>query len=407
MKYLNKEIQPIAIFLTLAIISLVSCEMQHNNNSNEATTSQVDDNIISVEVVKPERRSFNSDISITGTVRSDKKVMIHSMESGMLESIRVDIGDYVKKGSEIARLKNPMLTYELKNAELQVQEANSETAELKALESQYKKAYEIKKGMLERLEEAYQKSPGLVTLTEIDKAKGEAENAKSFLDVTKAKTQGVQAKINTANALLDAYKERNSFLTIKAPFSGIITARYIDPGAMVQSALHNENAKPLVNLESLNPVRVIIPLPETDVASVKKGNSVQVEFPTLPGKNIDAKISRISSSLDPSSKTMEVQINLPNSSGEIRPGMYAKILMDLTSRSDVLSLPKQAIFNHKDSPHYMTVVNDIVQVKPLKKGLQGRDYFEVLNMEIDQSSLIITSGKSLVKDGQIVKAILK
>jgi multidrug efflux pump subunit AcrA (membrane-fusion protein) len=104
---------------------------------------------------------------------------------------------------------------------------------------------------------------------------------------------------------------------------------------------------------------------------------------------------------------MQAEIDIPNPNGHIISGMYAKAKMQINSRENVLSLPLTAITLYQDLPHAMTVKDDIVVMIPLRKGLSGRDYFEILNSEITAETMVIVQGKGLVKDGDVVRPILK
>ncbi len=107
------------------------------------------------------------------------------------------------------------------------------------------------------------------------------------------------------------------------------------------------------------------------------------------------------------SKTMQVEIDIDNPSGFIKPGMYAKALMQISRRESVLSLPVTAQWIFQNQPFVLVVKNDKVERIPLRKGLSNKDYVEVLKPEITESSLVIVQGKGLVQPGQIVKPVLK
>ena len=135
--------------------------------------------------------------------------------------------------------------------------------------------------------------------------------------------------------------------------------------------------------------------------------SVQVTFPELSGKEYEAKISRTSNALDAMSKTMQVEVDIPNKDGKIITGMYAKVLLQVGSRENILSLPVIAKVRYKNEACILVVEDGIVKRLPVKIGLSDKDYFEVLNAEITNETLVITTGKGLVKPNQRVKAILK
>lgn len=345
---------------------LFSCgdELKTNKNSAETKISEKQ-KIQAVEVVKPQKRAFNAEILITGTAQPNQKVMLYAMESGYIQNIYKDIGDFVNKGQSIASLANP--------------EVSRAFDEKKAI-------LKAKKSIYERLKSIQEKTPALTSLQMVEDA---------------------EADYLTAKAAFNVFQDRFSFLQVQAPFSGIITKRMVDKGALVQSGLTQTNPQGIVEIQQINPIRLTLPLPESDVASIKKGMEVNVSFPELPSKSFAAKVSRTAGALDLASKTMQVEIDIKNPKNTIKPGMYAKAKMQITSRENVLSLPVTAQLIAQNQAFVLIVRNEKVEKIPLRKGLSNKEYFEVLNAEITEEDLVIVQGKGLVQAGQKVKAVLK
>lgn len=318
-----------------------------------------------VEVVTPKQRSFVAEVLITGTAKPNQMVTLYAMESGMLSQIRKDIGDKVTKGETIAILDNP----ELRQQQIKLQ------AELNG-----------KKSIYERLKAVYEKTPALTNIQMVENAEAE------YLSV-KAQLAGTNNRIG--------------FLTVKAPFSGTVTKRFVDKGSLIQSGLNQSNPQAIVEIQETNPIRLTLPVPESDAVGIKKGMDVQITFPELSGETIPAKISRVSNALDARSKTMQVEIDLDNKDGKIVTGMYAKVLLQINSRNNILSLPIISKISHKNEDYVLAVENNTVKRVPIKIGLSDKDYFEVLNAEITESMQVIVSGKGLVNDGQHVEPIVK
>ncbi|MFT4536544.1 MAG: RND family efflux transporter MFP subunit [Saprospiraceae bacterium] len=393
------------IYILSFVCLLMSCKQ---SGSPEQVYNAGDKNTMpSVEVTNPSVRSFSSDQMITGTIMADQSIHLHSMEQGMLKSIYVDIGDRVSKGQVIAKLSNPVLSYQLKSAEAQLMQSQSALKSAEALLTVNEASSNVAKGLYDKLMSVNEKSSGLTTMAERENAKRDAQMSAANVEVGKAQIEQAQSEVSSSETMVSAIKVRLSMLSIKAPFSGVITGRFADPGSMIQNALSDNNAKPLVSLASISPVRLTIPIPESDVSGINVGDEVNITFPSLGGSDQSAKISRISNNLDQASKTMEVQVDIPNKDGKIRAGMYAKAEIKRVSSGDMLSLPLSAISMKKDAA-FVYVVNDgVVQEIKLKKGLSSKDYFEVLNDNITAKSKVVTKGKSMIKDGTKVNAILK
>lgn len=351
-------------FMSLIFCScIVSCtnNSEEKKNAKEKTVLKIQ----TVEVVKAQNRSFTSEVLITGTAQPNQKVQIYSMESGMLSLIKKDIGDRVTKGEILAILDNPELfQYEIKlSAE-----------------------YDVKKTNYDRLKNIFDETPALTTIQQVENAEGEY----------------LAAKANLA-----AMKSRLSFLNITAPFSGIITNRYVDVGALIQSGLSHKNTTAIVEIQEINPIRLSLMVPESDAVAIKKGTAVEYVFPELSDEHYKSKVSRLSKVLDEKSKTMQVEIDVQNKGGNILPGMYAKVYVQLDSKEGRLSLPVSSKIRYKNEDYVLVVENEKVKRIPVKIGLSDNSFFEVLNSQISESTLIIHKGKGLVNEGQIVKTILK
>ena len=353
----------ISAFSATLLLSSCSSKAQNEHSTTEISSGYV--KIQSVEVVKPQQRSFTAEVLITGTALPNQKVILYAMESGYVQSIRKDIGDIVSKGEVIASLANPQL----------VRQLEEKTAQLKSKKSNY-----------ERLKSVRDKSPSLTPQQAVNDAEAE------YLSI-KAAVSGIE--------------DRLSFLQIKAPFTGVITKRMVDNGALVQSGLTEDNPQGIVELQDMSLVRVTIPLPESDIATVGKGTEVLITFPELPGESFKASVSRTAGALDLASKTMQVEIDIDNQKGLVKPGMYAKVLLKTGSREGVVSLPITAQTMVQNQQFVLVVNNNKVERIPLRKGLSNKDYFEVLNPEITEESMVIVQGKGLVSPGQIVTPVIK
>ena len=187
-----------------------------------------------------------------------------------------------------------------------------------------------------------------------------------------------------------------------APFSGVITNRFIDKGAVIQNGLTNSSSMPMFELQSLSPIRLTLDVPESDATVINQNTKAAVSFPELPDANYDATVSRIAYGLDEATKTMKVEIDLPNKDLKIRNGMYAKILLQRSGHKNVLSVPNEAIGNIKGQS-FLYVVNDgKVKKTNVQIGIQDNHFTEILNADVKETDQIIIQGKELSSDGSMV-----
>jgi RND family efflux transporter MFP subunit len=348
------------IFITLLTFVFFSCSDTENKQSED---SQTDAKITTVKVANPQQRSFTSALHIIGNALPNKQVNIHAMEGGFLSELNKDIGARVNKGDVLAVLNNPELA-----RELEINKVAKEVAEANYL----------------RFKKVIEKTPELTTLQEFEKA---------------------EATFLMANAKYKATINRDSLLSIRAPFSGIITERNVELGALIQSGINNSNAQPLFEMMDIETIRLTIALPETEVDNISKGMMASITFTELPGEEFTTKVSRMANVIHNRTKTMEVQLDIPNRNGKIKAGMYANVEIQLQSSGDKISLPNEALIAIKSEFFILQVKNGVVYKVHIKKGLTNTKFFEVLSNEVNENSQIIVEGKAMVKTGMQVKVI--
>jgi RND family efflux transporter MFP subunit len=346
-------------FITLLTLLLLSCSDSENNQSEKTIQTEKNTN---VKVVNPQQRSFTSTLQIIGNSLPNKQVNIHAMEGGFLSELKKDIGDKVQKGDILAVLNNPELT-----RELEINKVAKQVAEANYL----------------RFKKVIAKTPELTTLQEFEK---------------------VEATYLMANAKHKATINRDSLLSIRAPFSGMITTRNVELGALIQSGINNANAAALFEIMDMEIIRLTIALPETEVDNISKGMQAEISFTELPGEQFSAQVSRMANAIDNRNKTMKVQLDIPNRNRKIKAGMYANVAIQLQSTGDKISLPNEVLIAIKSEFFILQVKDGIVKRTLIKKGLSNNHFFEVLSNEINENSKVIVEGKAMVKEGMKVKA---
>ena len=226
-------------------------------------------------------------VTLPAQIKAYQEAVLTAKVAGYLKSLPVDKGDRVKVGQLIADIEVP---------------------ELLADRTQYKAQADVARADFDRTQQANKSAPDLVTPQVLDQARG--------------KWQVAEAQLSRVNTLL-------RYARITAPFSGTITARYVDPGAFipVPSAGDQESAA-IVALMDFSKVRVEIPVPEDMAAQVVKGTPASFTVQGVPGKTFRATVTRVSFALDQGSKTMLAEIEMPNPDEVLRPGMYATVQLN-------------------------------------------------------------------------------
>jgi membrane fusion protein (multidrug efflux system) len=317
-----------------------------------------------VQTIHPKRGEIVRRITLPGNVMAYQEATLYAKVAGYLKTISVDKGDKVKGGDLLAEIEAPEML-----ADLVKEKAEAEAAQL-----DYK-----------RVTEAQKKASDLVMPQTVDAAR-----AKS--DVAIAGVQRIETLL--------------SYAKITAPFSGVITKRWVDPGALIPAPTSGAAAKnaAVVTLMDFSTVRIDVAIPDTEVPFVTKDLPVKVTVNELPGRTFACAITRFAYALDESTKTMTTEIDIPNPDLALRPGMWATIEIELQKKENALLLPAEALITEKNKNSVFVVRDNKAQKVPVATGFDDGIDVEILKGCAPGDSVII-AGKQSVTDGQKVQAI--
>jgi membrane fusion protein, multidrug efflux system len=361
------------IFISLLLISISFTACHSSDDSKNKSTINLPD----VLVCQPQIRGFQNTITVAGIATANQEVKLYAMEDGYVKMWKYDIGDMVKKGTILAILGNPEIMEEQEKAK----------AELEGDAAIYN-----------RLQSVYKTTPELVPLEQVDEAK---------------------AKYGSALAAVNAISSEISYLTLTAPFDGIITNRYVDTGAVVQNGLTRPNTEPLFKIQDISVIRLNVSIPEINSPYITKGTPVNITFQDLPNTVLTAKVSRTAYGLSEDTKTMLVQIDLPNSDHKIHPGMFANVNFQISSADSTLSVPNQAIGSYEQQTFIYKVmpvdpsaanlnwengVKSTVEKVNVQLGIRAAEYSQIKYAELKPEDRVVISGNAQCAEGTKVIA---
>jgi membrane fusion protein (multidrug efflux system) len=317
----------------------------------------------SVTVTPPARGSIHRWLKLPGTIRPLREATLYAKVAGYLQEIRVDIGDSVPAGATLAILETPELSAE----------RTRHRAEVAAARAEY-----------ERLQQAIRQAPDLVMPVEIDRAKG---------------------KFEVAGANLERIETLLRYSAITAPFAGTITKRFVDPGAFIPAATSGSAAQnaAVVTLMDFNAVRVQVAVPDTEAARVRTGLPVRFAVTGLPERTFDGVITRFAYALEDASKTMRVEVEVPNPERVLRPGMYASVELALDRHDDALLIPAAALIMEKTNAFAYLADGDTARKRAIKIGFNDGKNVEVNEGLGASDRVIVAQGKTL-SDGLAIQA---
>ncbi len=282
----------------------------------------------------------------TGNVEGYTVNNITPQQPRRISRLLVDVGDHVYAGQKVAELDNSAL-------------------------AQAKVQYENNKANLERTKQLY-----------------------NFGGESKANYDAVMTAYEVSKSTYENMLENTTLLS---PISGVVTARNYDNGDMV-------GAQPIFVVQRINPVKIFINVSESLYSHIKKGMSVDVELDAIPEKKFDGKVSRITPSIDPQTRTFEVEVIVANGKEQIKPGMYARVTMNYGTRKSVV-VPDQSVvkmLGSGDRYIYVYKADGTVSYQKVELGRRMNDKYEVLSGVADGDEVVVT-GQVALKDGIAVE----
>lgn len=331
-----------------------------------------------VAVARVDREDLYNEVTIPAEFRPYMQVELHAKVSGYVEQINVDIGDEVKAGQLLVKLEVPEAKDELDRA----------AAAEKRAEADYHDAHLI----YQRLVSVNSQHPNLVAQQDLDTAEARDHT-------TEAAIVAAKAEVEKCQTLLD-------YTRITAPFDGVITRRYADPGALIQAGTTGEaQSRSLVCLSDNYRLRLDFPVSVNNVKDVKVGDSVEVRVESLGGKTFTGKISRFAGQVDEDTRTMITEIEVANPKLVIVPGMYAKVVLKVGRQPQALSIPTEAVPTGKTSTVMVVNSNQEVEERPITLGLETAAKYQV-TAGLNEGDLVVIGSHPEIRSGEKVEVKL-
>jgi membrane fusion protein, multidrug efflux system len=329
-----------------------------------------------VIVIRPRRADAVRTLTLPGDLVGYYEAPLYAKVTGYLDWIKVDKGDWVKGGETLAAIEVPELEQRLDRARADL---------------------EIQRVTYERLKHVWESDPRLVAREDVDVAQGKYQEAKAQVDELAAMV---------------------GYTKIIAPFNGVVTARYVDPGALIkavgeqstrasaEASVHPSGAStPVVAVARIDKLRTYVYVPEREVSFIRRGMPATLTFAEFPGRKFRGKVVRFATSLDLSTRTMLTEVDIENPKRELYPGMYASVALELERHQNVLQLPPAALGNTGVGNFVYVVRGGRLVKQPVKTGIVTADYVEVVSGLRANARVVATMNPAL-SEGETVRPIV-
>jgi multidrug efflux pump subunit AcrA (membrane-fusion protein) len=264
-------------------------------------------------------------VVVPGTVQAFYATDLFAKESGYVSQISADIGDQVKKNQVLAVIEDPELQQQLLRSRAAVQQAAAALDVAKRRLTGLQADRALQQATLRRSEQLF--AGKAVTGQQLDEQRAKEGVSAANLGVGQADVALAEANLQAANADLQRLQAMVEYTKIIAPFDGVITRRLVNLGDLVQAATANRPTAPLFTCQETDVVRVFAEVPETNAAAVRPGWAAEVRLYGPTGQTLHNTVTRVAGALEPTTRTMRVEIDLPNPDGSLLPGMYAQVTL--------------------------------------------------------------------------------
>jgi RND family efflux transporter MFP subunit len=350
-------------------------------------------------VAKVTTETLSHDLALTAEFRPFQEVDVMAKVAGYIKNINVDVGDRVTQGQLLAVLEIPEMADDLARAQAGVERSQAEVARARDELQRAQSAHEIAHLSFTRLKGVSDQRPGLVAQQEIDDAQSKDLVTDAQVSAARSGLTAAEQQVQVNMAELQKVKTLADYTRVTAPFSGVVTKRYADTGSMIQAGTaSNTQAMPVIRLSENSLLRLILPVPESAVPTVRIGQPVEVRVPTL-NRGFPGRVARFSDKVTLATRTMDTEVDVPNPSLVLIPGMYAEVNLTLDRRQRVLAVPVTAIDG--DQVTVVTAENHI-EVRKVQLGLETTSKVEVRS-GLKAGDLVVVGSRSGLQPGQEVR----
>lgn len=356
-----------------AAITITSCHTAEQKQ--EVITQQRKDfSTSAIEVVTAKKGKLSSSLQIPGELLPYQQVEIYAKENSFVKKVYVDVGTVVKQGQLLVSMEAPEINSRLS-------EAQSNLKSLQAIAISNKSNYN-------RLLET-SKTPGTISPNELEQALGRVNSD--------------NARLQGATSAYRAIAATRNYLDIKAPFSGVITARNVNPGAYVGPSGRGSQSAMFI-LQQQKRLRLVVSVPEIYSGLLHQEDVVTFNVKSLPSRKFTAQVKRMAGSLDEKLRSERFEMDVYNEDKTLLPGMYAEVNIPLPAKDSTFVIPKTALVSSTERVFVIRVVNQQAEWIDVKKGRESNDKVEVYG-NLHEGDIIIKTATDEIRNGSEIRSV--
>ncbi len=364
-----------------------------------AAESKADSQALPVVTVAPVARSAaKTELILPGNIQAVTEAPVLARASGYLARRNVDIGDRVTAGQPLAQIEAPELDQQIRQAKAAVEQAGNAIAQAEAALKQGRSNENLARVTAGRWKNLFEK--GVVSRQENDTYQAQWASQQANVEALEKAVAVSRSNAAALQANLDRLNELKSYQIVRAPFAGVITLRNVDTGALI-----NEGSTLLFRIAQTGRLRIYVNLPQSEAESVRAGQTANLIISDLPGRKFAGTVTRTASALDPATRTLLTEVQIPNPDGILLPGMYAQVDFPVQRARPSLVIRGDTLVVRSDGPQVAVVGgNGQVHFARIQLGRDYGDRLEVLS-GLEEGQEIVVNPNDAVREGVRVKAV--
>jgi RND family efflux transporter MFP subunit len=393
-KWLIAALVAVALLVAWAVVRHRDTEADHEKPGVKTSGERV------ASVVRVGRGNMDAPLTLAGAFKPFQDVDVHAKVAGYIKEILVDVGSHVKEGQTLAILEVPELAAQLTGTEAATERAKEEVTRAKSDLEGAKSTHVAVHAMYTRLSQAAQQKAGLVAQQEVDDAQAKDESTQAQVSSAEAALSAAQQALAVAHATYEQYKALSAYTRITAPYAGVVTVRYADTGSLIAAGTsESKQAEPVVRLAQISVLRLVLPIPESIAGNIRLGDPIQVHVDAL-NKDTVGKVTRFADELNEETRTMHTEIDFQNPDGKLLPGMYVIATVPQVQKTNVLTLPVEAVEMKDNNEGTVLFVNaqNTLEERNVKLGVEGNTRIEIV-AGLSEGDRVVVGSRSEFRGG--------
>jgi RND family efflux transporter MFP subunit len=392
-----------AIVLAVAVLLVIAflagyVPLQKRQDLIRAEAHNQEQALPRVEVIQVGRSPAAAELELAGNVQAITEAPILARAAGYLQRRMADIGDRVKAGQPLAEIEAPELDQQVRQARAGLQQSQAALDQASANYEQGKADLEFARVTAERWGGLL--AQGIASRQESDQYRTQYQSRMAAVQSLEKGVAVQRSNIASAEANLARLQELEGYRIVKAPFEGVITLRNVDVGALV-----NAGETLLFRIAQTSTVRAYVNVPQSSASFIRAGQPARLRVSNLPGRSFSGSVERTSNALDPGSRTMLVEVRVPNPDGALLPGMYAQVGLSSARVNPPIIVPADALIVQSDGAKVAVVrPNHTVHLQKIEVGRDYGDRLEVLT-GLEEGDTIIPNPGDAAREGLEVDAV--